>query len=328
MQQAEIRQKIYADPGPLVSVVVPTLDRLDYLRAALRSVMAQSYGNLDIVVQDNASAIDPADLVATLQDPRIRFFRNPIRVNQTRNVVSACQRARGDYVAVLCDDDVWHPDFVRELVAPLEADSEIALAFCDHGIIDSSGHEDDVVAAQVTKMYGRHRLRPGLHRPFDDIAVVHRSIATLSGAMLRRSSIPWDEIPLDMPYGLDLYLAYIAARTKKPCYYEPRRLAQLRYHAGTISSHAGRADQKLANALNARAYWSQFSHDRAMRRNRRYFELKAGQNAAVVVSVLLRRRQWREALAELRRSWTAGLMRPSMLLAHLVYAIRLGRVRA
>ena len=146
--------------------------------------------------------------------------------------------------------------------------------------------------------------------------------------MLRRSAIAWEDIPLSMPYGLDLYLAYMAARTGRPCHYEPRRLAQLRYHPGTITSHAGQSEQKLVNARNARTYWSDFSRDEAMWRNRRYFKLKAGQNAAVVVSVLLRRHQWREALGELRRSWSAGLMRPSMLVSHLFYAIRLGRVKA
>ncbi len=327
MQQA-LPPSDRAASAPLVSVVIPTLDRPDYLRAALRSVIEQTWSNLDIVVQDNASATSQADLVAAFADPRIRFFRNETRLNQTQNMVTACQKARGDYIAVLGDDDVWHPDFLRELVAPLEADGEIVLAFCDHGIIDASGRENDSVAAQVTKTFGRHKLRPGRHQPFDDIAVLYRSIATLSGAVLRRSAIAWEEIPLSMPYGLDLYLAYMAARTGKACHYEPRRLAQLRYHPGTITSKGGQSEQKLVNARNARTYWSDFSRDGAMRRNRRYFKLKAGQNAAVVVSVLLRRRQWREAWAELRRAWAAGLMRPSMLFAHVFYAIRLGRVKA
>jgi glycosyltransferase involved in cell wall biosynthesis len=314
--------------SPLVSIVIPTLDRPEYLRAALGSVVAQTYRDLEIVVQDNASAADPAAIVASLDDPRIRYFRNATRMNQTENMVSACMRAHGRYIAVLCDDDLWHADFVRELVAPLEANSDIVVSFCDHDIIDKDNRVDPVLTAKVTRTFRRHRLRRGVHRPFDDIAVVYRSIPALSAAVLRRAAIAWDEIPLDMPYGLDLYLAYVAARTQKSCYYEPRRLAQLRYHAGSVTSASHHAEQKLANARTARAYWTKFARDGELGRNRRYFEMKAGQNAALIALVLVRRGQWREALGEVRRSWAAGLIRPSMLLSHLAYAIRLGRVRA
>ena len=317
-----------ANSSPLVSIVIPTLDRPDYLRAALQSAVDQSYPDLEIIVQDNASAIDPAAVVARFDDPRIKYFRHAKKVNQTENVVSACMKTRGPYIAVLCDDDVWHPDFVREMVAPLEANSDIVLAFCDHDIIDSAGRRDDAATARVTRTFRRHRLRQGVHQPFDEIAVVFRSIATLSGAMLRRTAIAWEAVPLDMPYGLDLYLAYVAARTKKACYYQPRRLAQLRYHAGSLTASTGRAKQKLANARVARAYWAKFSRDGEAGPNRRYFEMKAGQNSVVIVLVLLRCGHWREALDEVRRSWATGMMRPSMLFSHLVYAMRLGRVRA
>lgn len=327
MQPGGIGSEI-APSSPLVSVVIPTLDRPDYLRAALQSVLDQSYGNLEIIVQDNASAADPAAVVEAFDDPRIRYFRNAKKVNQTENVISACLKSRGPYIAVLCDDDVWHPDFLREMVAPLEANGDVVLAFCDHDIIDAAGRRDAAATTSVTRTFRRHRLPQGVHQPFHDIAVVHRSIPTLSGAVLRRAGIDWEGVPLDMPYGLDLYLAYVAARTNKACYYQPRRLAQLRYHAGSVSSGSRRTEQKLANARNARSYWTKFARDGEIRRNRRYFEMKAAQNAAVIVVVLLRCGRWREALGEVRRSWAAGLMRPSMLLSHLIYAIRLGRVRA
>lgn len=317
-----------APPPPLISVVIPTLDRPDYLRAALQSVLAQSYDNLEIIVQDNASAADPADLVEGLDDPRIKYFRNATRLNQTENVISACMKARGRYVAILCDDDVWHPDFLCEMVAPLEANDDVVLAFCDHDIIDSAGRRDDAVTDKVTRTFHRHRLRQGVHQPFDDIAVIYRSIPTLSAAILRRAEMNWDAVPLDMPYGLDLTLAYGAARTRKACYYQPRRLAQLRYHAGSVTSSFGGVEKKLANARTARTYWAKFARDGEMPRSRRYCEMKAAQNAVVIALVLLRCGQWREALDEIGRSWADGLLRPSTLFSHLIYAIRLGRARA
>ena len=315
-------------PQPLVSVVIPTFNRQDYLRIALASALAQSLRDFEIVVQDNASAGDPEALVESFADPRVRYFRNPTTVSQTQNVISACAKARGKYIAVLCDDDVWHVDFLRQMLAPLEANDDVVLAFCDHDIIDGDGRRDDRLTERVTRSFHRHRLQPGIHRPFDEIATVYRSICTLSAAVLRRDAIDWRAVPPDMPLGLDLYLAYLAARTGKACHYLPTRLAQMRYHPGSLTSGLKRSQRRLANARNALLCWRAFFQDGALRRNRRYFELKAGLNALVIVTALLRCGDWRGSFRELRRFWAEGLIRPRILLYHLAYAKKLGRMRA
>lgn len=315
-------------PRPLVSVVVPTLNRRDYLRMSLASAVSQSLDDIEIIVQDNGSTVDPGEMVASFGDRRISYYHNAATVTQTENIVSACKRARGKYVAILGDDDLWDPQFLATLVPLLERDDSAVVAFCDHNIIDSAGRRDAVMSDKVTRRWQRHLLSEGRHRPFDDIALVYRSICIMSGAVLRRVDIEWDAVPLDARFGIDLYLAYLAARTGKACYYVRRRLAHYRYHTQTLGSSIGRPDQRLANARDAMRYWRCFRQDGALARNRRYFEMKLGLNALVVVTSLWRCGKHGQARDQLWRYLSEGLIRPRIFFDHLVYALRLRRARA
>jgi glycosyltransferase involved in cell wall biosynthesis len=312
---------------PLVSVLIPTFDRRDYLKATLASVLRQSLGDFEVIVSDNASPVDPADIVAGFADPRLRYRRNPRNLGVTGNVLAACSHARGKYVAILGDDDVWEPEFLATLVAPLEADASLALAFCDHAIIDPDGRPNDAESDRVTRRWRRHRLREGVYRPFDEIALVYRSICVFSASVLRRSAIDWASVPRDLDFSVDVYLAYLAARTGSGCYYVPRRLSQYRYHAGSLASSLRRAEQRLQNARDAIVYWDRFLRDDAIG-NKRYFEMKRGFNAFVVMLALLRSGRRRQALEELWQFWGAGLLPPRILLYHLLYALRLHRASA
>jgi glycosyltransferase involved in cell wall biosynthesis len=104
--------------APEVSVVVPTHDRSRLLALTLRSVLWQREVDLEVVVVDDGSADDTAEVVAGLADPRVRLVRHatPQGVSAARNRGAA--EARGAWVAFLDDDDLWAPDkLARQLDA-------------------------------------------------------------------------------------------------------------------------------------------------------------------------------------------------------------------
>jgi glycosyltransferase involved in cell wall biosynthesis len=313
---------------PLVSVVIPTYDRPDYLRLALRSAVAQSYPNLEIIVHDNASPTDPAPVIAEFADPRITLYRNERNIGIMANCAAGCRRATGTYIAILGDDDLWHPDFVATLVPPLEADPNLVVSFCDHHVIDGEGRVATALTTEVMRRYGRHRLREGSYRPFEEIALLYRSICIMSGAVLRRAAIDWNDLPTEIYMGFDLYVAYLAARTGKGCHYCPRRLVQYRYHESSASSTLADSAVRIGNARDAMVYWSRFLRDGNLRRLRPYLEMKRGLNALVIVVTLLRRGERREALRELWRFLRQGFIPPRIFLYHLLYVLRLHRVTA
>ena len=112
---------IRTDAPPLVSVILPTWNRSRQIRAAIDSVLDQSYANWELIVADDGS-IDDTQLVvesAAALDPRIIPLALKHRgVSATRN--AALARATGDYVAFLDSDKKWEPDFLLSMVAFLE----------------------------------------------------------------------------------------------------------------------------------------------------------------------------------------------------------------
>jgi glycosyltransferase involved in cell wall biosynthesis len=105
--------------APLVSVLLPTRNRLEFLRYALETVLRQDDPDWEIVVSDNDSEDDIAGHVAGLADDRVRYVRTASFVPVTDNWNNALEHSTGRYVVMLGDDDGLMPGYVgrlRELV--------------------------------------------------------------------------------------------------------------------------------------------------------------------------------------------------------------------
>jgi glycosyltransferase involved in cell wall biosynthesis len=229
--------------GPLVSVIIPTYNRPDFLREAIASALGQSYRNLEILVRDNASTEETRKVVQSFSDARIRYHRHSENVGPTENVIGACREARGEYVAHLHDDDLWEPDFLEKLIPPLEQNSDAAIAFCDHYIIDANGVIDPARTHRNTHRWKRHALKPGLHCPLHRIALLNKSIPLSMAAVMRRTAIDWNDVP-NVPSGYDLWLMYLISREGQAGYYVPERLTRYRVHSNSETAQGRiRGDQ-------------------------------------------------------------------------------------
>lgn len=303
---------------PLVSVIVPTYNRPAYLVGAVRSVLAQSWRNLEVIVQDNASERDPTPLITALGDARVRVIRHDSNIGQTANMVTGCRRASGEYVAILGDDDLWHPDFVRRLVTPMTTDASIVVSFCAHDYIDANGRIDVAGTAAINRKH-RGGLTRGVHRDIVRLGLVSRSICALSAAVYRRNAIEWERVPLDLAYGFDNYVNYLAARTGKACYYDPDHLAQVRLLPQSASREAAGLKGRELNGRTCMGYWDTFYRDSAVAAGRHYFAMKRTDNALRVVLCRLRNQGARASLRELLEMHKEGLFSPLSLLYHLRY---------
>jgi glycosyltransferase involved in cell wall biosynthesis len=306
---------------PLVSVIIPTFNRLQYLRASIDSVLKQSFRDFEVIVQDNASVEDPAPLIAGLGDARVRLYRNATNIGQTNNIVTACARAAGKYIAMLGDDDLWLPEFLATLVLPLEQDPEIVVSFCPHDVIDQHGRLDADAADACNRRF-RGGVSAGVHAhaSFVHIALVRRSICTMSGAVFRRDALDWRLMPKDLPYMSDVYISYIAARTGKRCYYHPAILAQRREMPASLSVQATASVQnKETIARAAMACWDTLFRDSAVADGRRYFAMKRADNAIRILLCGLWLRRWGAVLRELGLFLQRGVIGPRALLYHFRY---------
>ncbi len=103
--------------APLVSVLLPTRNRLDYLKLALQTVLRQDDGDWEAIVSDNASEEDIAGHVAALGDARVRYVRTASFVPVTENWNTALAHSTGEHVVMLGDDDGLLPGFVAAVRA-------------------------------------------------------------------------------------------------------------------------------------------------------------------------------------------------------------------
>jgi hypothetical protein len=103
--------------APKFSVVIPTRERADTLRFALRTCLDQTFGDYEIVVSDNFSAPATRAVVDEAGSAKVRYFRTPEPLAMSRNWEFAVERARGEYVLVLGDDDGLLPTGLAELDA-------------------------------------------------------------------------------------------------------------------------------------------------------------------------------------------------------------------
>jgi glycosyltransferase involved in cell wall biosynthesis len=112
-----------ATPAPTFSVIVPTCDRPELLREAVGTVLAQTFGDLECIVVDDAGT-QALDLPA---DPRLRVLHHERRIGAGAARNTGLDAARGTFVAFLDDDDLWGED---RLAVALEGHRHAPIVVC------------------------------------------------------------------------------------------------------------------------------------------------------------------------------------------------------
>jgi glycosyltransferase involved in cell wall biosynthesis len=106
---------------PHVSVVISTYNRKDLLSVALRSALGQLAVDHEVIVVDNGSGDGTDRLLASWNHPRLRVIRNEVSLGSVGGRNTGLAHARGEWVGMLDDDDLWAPDKLRAQLDALEA---------------------------------------------------------------------------------------------------------------------------------------------------------------------------------------------------------------
>jgi glycosyltransferase involved in cell wall biosynthesis len=116
--------------SPLVSIVTPSFNQADFLKETIRSVLEQDYPNVEYLVVDGGSSDGSVEIVKRYADRLAWWTSEPDR-GQAHALNKGFARARGEYVGWICADDTLFRAALSRLVAALEADSTLALAYGD-----------------------------------------------------------------------------------------------------------------------------------------------------------------------------------------------------
>jgi glycosyltransferase involved in cell wall biosynthesis/Tfp pilus assembly protein PilF len=113
-----------AQPGPLVTIAIPTYNRAKLVTDAVQSALAQTYPNFEIVVVDDGSTDETAAVMGRITDPRVRFVPKEHEGGPaTRNRCIA--EARGEFLLWLDSDDVLLPNTLALYVAAQRQDPDV-----------------------------------------------------------------------------------------------------------------------------------------------------------------------------------------------------------
>jgi glycosyltransferase involved in cell wall biosynthesis len=125
---------------PTVSILMLTYNRADYIGTAIKSVLAQTYQNFELIILDDGSTDETAGIVASFKDPRIQYHADTVNRGLIYRRAESLTYATGTYVAILDSDDIWTSnDKLATQVTFLEANPDCAVVGTQITLIDSTG---------------------------------------------------------------------------------------------------------------------------------------------------------------------------------------------
>jgi glycosyltransferase involved in cell wall biosynthesis len=132
---------------PQISVIIPTCNRAGFVAGAIKSALAQSLRDLEIIVVDDGSTDNTAAVIESLHQPGLVYLRHDRRLGGAAARNTGILHSRGEYVAFLDDDDEWYPEkLARQMDVMLSSPREVGGVYTGYFIVDRN---DDQIRGQV-----------------------------------------------------------------------------------------------------------------------------------------------------------------------------------
>lgn len=162
--------------APLVSIIMPSWNRAFTIGEAIQSVLDQTYDNWELIVSDDASEDRTSEVVRRFDDRRIRYMKF-LKSNGAGARNKGLRYARGEYIAYLDSDNIWHPQFLDMMMRHL-------LSNPGHAIAYSAYLDTEVDGAQV-------RLNDISRPPFRPVPLSSKNFMDLNTIVHHRRLYDW-----------------------------------------------------------------------------------------------------------------------------------------
>jgi glycosyltransferase involved in cell wall biosynthesis len=123
---------------PLVSVIIPNYNHARFLGGAIRSVLAQTYRPVEVIVVDDGSTDNSGEVAAAFGDQIRYIYQTNAGLSAARN--TGLRAAKGELIGVLDADDMYEPNFLETLVTALQADPEADGVYCGYQFVDEANN--------------------------------------------------------------------------------------------------------------------------------------------------------------------------------------------
>jgi glycosyltransferase involved in cell wall biosynthesis len=223
---------------PLVSIIMNVRNGAATLREAIDSALAQTFADWELIVWDDRSTDNSAQIVSEYRDPRIRYVLSPEDVPLGEARSQAIRQAAGEWIAFLDQDDVWLPHKLEKQMAL--ADEDVGLIYGRTIRFYPSGMERDYDHAHEYELLPEGDIFTQLF--------THSCFIAMSSAVFRRSAIEAiGGIPDTIQIIPDYYL-YVAVARRYPVRAVQTAVCRYRMHPGSMS-------QVAAMQMNHEVLW-------------------------------------------------------------------------
>lgn len=170
-----IKTHILAEKTVLVSVIIPTYNRPNFIKNSLNSALTQMLKDIEVIVI-NDGGVDIKSIIDGFNDSRVRYFSldKHLGVSRARNI--GIMNAKGKYISYLDDDDFFFPNHLAILVSFLEQNPEIDLVYSDairlHQIKIGNTYYTHKLDFPYSQEFDRVKILFGNFIPID--CIVHR----------------------------------------------------------------------------------------------------------------------------------------------------------
>ena len=188
--------------GDLVSVIMPSYNTEKYIAESIRSVLAQTYENWELIIVDDCSSDHTDEIVAAFKDDRICYIKNEQNCGAAISRNRAIDAAKGRYIAFLDSDDLWHPEKLERQLRFMQ-DTGAAFSFTAYDKIDGEGQKLPGISVPPAKADYKKFIR--CSNPIGNLTVIYDA-ARLGKVMVpniskRNDFALWLQILKKLDYG-------------------------------------------------------------------------------------------------------------------------------
>ena len=205
----------------IVSIVMPSYNTACYIKESIQSVLAQTYADWELIIVDDCSTDNSEDVIKSIKDDRIRYFRNEQNSGAAASRNKALREARGKWIAFLDSDDLWHPEKLEKQIRFMK-ENGYSFSYTNYSEIDEATQPLGRTVTgpkRITKTGMFNYCWPGCLTVMYDASVV----GLIQIADIKKNND---------------YAMWLKVCRKTDCWLLDENLAQYRKRGGSISRHS------------------------------------------------------------------------------------------
>lgn len=204
----------------LVSIIMPSYNTGRFMEETVRSVLAQTYENWELIIVDDCSNDNTDAVVGGFSDQRIRYLKNAFNSGAAVSRNRALREAKGRWIAFLDSDDLWHPEKLQKQISFMQ-NHGYSFSYTHYSEIDENSKPKGITVSgpkRITKAGMYAYCWPGCLTVMYDAKVV--------------GLVQIEDIKKNNDYAM-----WLKVCQKADCYLLNEDLASYRKRSGSISNH-------------------------------------------------------------------------------------------